>query len=352
MPVGSSDRAAPMTVALAPSRDDRLVAASSTLHRWERGLLQVAAVSWMYAIYDELRAAVAGSVTRAVSHASQIVSVERAVGLDVEHAVQQLTLHVPWLVSLCNICYSATHLVLPPIVLVILYRRTPDQYRQWRNVFLVILGLSLLGFLLFPVAPPRMMSGTNHLVDTSHSYFNVDRLPGAGIVAAPTRSGAPGWAPFTNPVAAMPSLHVAWALWASLAVWPIVRRRWLRWAVALYPLAMVWSVLVTGNHWLLDAAGGVAVVGVAYLVTRAAHAIRRAATALRDGDAPRVLTPDPPTESASRNQAMGSKTIRTTAYNRHTVPSPRMTTRISNQANRIEMPAKNSNAAKTTVDTT
>ncbi len=68
-------------------------------------------------------------------------------------------------------------------------------------------------------------------------------------------------------MAAMPSLHVAWAVWAALALWSVTRRRWLRWLLAGYPLVMIWAVIVTGNHWLLDTVGGVAVVAVAYFVT-------------------------------------------------------------------------------------
>ena len=210
-----------------------------------------------------------------MAHARQIASVERASGRQHRARGQEATLHLPWLVGLCNVCYSATHLVVPPIVLVVLYRTAPDRYRQWRNVFLVMLGLSLLCFWLYPVLPPRLVPGAHHVADTSSSYFNVDQVPGAGVVTAATRSSAPQWAPFTNPMAAMPSLHVGWAVWASLAIWPVVRRRWSRWAVALYPLAMIWSVLVTGNHWLLDAVGGIAVVAVAYLATRMVSSVVR-----------------------------------------------------------------------------
>jgi membrane-associated phospholipid phosphatase len=264
-----------VTVALAPARHDPLIRSSSLLRRWERGLLQIVTVAWVYAIYDELRAAATGSMASGLAHARQIVSVERASGLSIERAVQEATLHLPWLVGVCNVCYSATHLVAPPVVLAILYRIAPERYRQWRNVFLVLLGLSLLCFWLFPVLPPRLVPGSAHVADTTSSYFNVNQVPGAAVVTAPTRSSAPQWAPFTNPMAAMPSLHVGWAVWASLALWPVVRRRWLRWVIAAYPLVMIWSVIVTGNHWLLDAVGGIAVVAVAYLATRMVSSVLR-----------------------------------------------------------------------------
>src|SRR5260370_32757103 len=112
-----------MTGVVVADRDDPLIISSPAVRRWERGMLQVLTVSWMYAIYDELRAAATGSWSSAATHARQIVSVERAIGLDIEHTVQQITFHLPWLVTLCNLCYGLTHLVVPPIVLVILDRR-------------------------------------------------------------------------------------------------------------------------------------------------------------------------------------------------------------------------------------
>jgi membrane-associated phospholipid phosphatase len=260
-------RSVRVTVVLAPARADGLIRSSSVLRRWERGLLQIVTVSWMYAIYEELRAAATGSTASAMNHARQIAGIERAGGISIEHAVQEVTVRLPWLVGVCNVCYSATHLVAPPIVLAILYRMAPGRYRKWRDVFLVMLGLSLLCFLLYPVLPPRLVPGSHHVADTTRSYFNVDQVPGAGLVTAASRSTAPQWAPFTNPMAAMPSLHVGWAVWASVAVWPVVRRRRVRWVIAAYPVLMIWSVLVTGNHWLLDTVGGVAVVAIAYLVT-------------------------------------------------------------------------------------
>ena len=257
-----------MTVALAPPSTVPSIRPASVLTRWERALLQLVVVSWVYAIYEELRAAATGTIASGMAHARQLVSVEHATGLNIEHALQAATLQAPWLAGVANVCYTATHLIAPPIVLVILYRKAPARYRQWRDVFLVMLALALLAFLVYPVLPPRLVPGPQHVTDTSRSYFNVDRVPGAGIVAAPTRSSTPDWAPFMNPMAAMPSLHVGWAVWASLALWSVTRRRWLRGLLVMYPLLMIWSVLVTGNHWLLDAVGGVLVVIAASFVTR------------------------------------------------------------------------------------
>ncbi len=128
-----------------------------------------------------------------------------------------------------------------------------------------------------------------------------------------------------------------------------MRRRGLRWIIGLYPLAMIWSVMVTGNHWLLDIVGGVVVVGVGWVLTRGVGAIMsRTVTRLVE---PRPAL-DRPVADTAADQPIGSSAILTSAYRRHRAPRPRTTMRISNQANRIEIPAKNRTAAKNTVVST
>jgi hypothetical protein len=217
--------------------------------RWQRGLFQLVVLLWAYALYDVLRSSVTGSVATATAHAHQVLAVERFVGLDFERFIQRAALHWPWLVGACNLCYTLTHLAAPPLVLWLLYRRAPATYRYWRNVFLVLLALGVLCFWLFPTAPPRLTPGSG-LVTTSHGFSHTPLAP-----LEPT-SGVP--IAEMNPFAAMPSLHVGWAVWAALALWPLARRWWTRLLVVQYPAAMLVSVVVTGNHWTLDAGVGVA----------------------------------------------------------------------------------------------
>jgi PAP2 superfamily len=267
--------ASPVTV-VADARVPVLAPASPVVaaFRPERGLVQVVGLLWIYAIYDRVRTRVAGSTSVAVAHAKQIASTERVLGLNVEHAIQQAALHVPWLAAVCNVAYGTTHLVIPPLVLFVLYRRSPQQYRHWRNVFLVMVGMALLCFWLYPLAPPRLVPSSSHLVDTSATAFSVDHTPVAQWIGSATGSAGPSWAGATNPFAAMPSLHVAWAVWGSLAILPVLRRRGSRAAAALYPAVIVLAVVVTANHWVLDAAGGVALVAVAAAAVTALESLR------------------------------------------------------------------------------
>jgi len=258
--------------------------------RAQSALLSLVVLLWCYALYDILRTSVTGSLGAAVANAGRITSLEHAVGLDVEGTVQRAALHVPWLVDACNYCYSLTHLLAPPIVLVVLYIKAPARFRAARNAFLALLALALLCFWLFPVAPPRLVPGPSHLADTSQS-LSLDHTPFAGLVAAKNESTTPTWAGSTNPFAAMPSLHVGWALWASLALWPLLRRRWMRLVALAYPAAMLLSVVVTGNHWLLDGLVGAALAALTLAVAVAWEAHRPLAS--RDGS-----TADLPVASA------------------------------------------------------
>ncbi|HEV2311292.1 MAG TPA: phosphatase PAP2 family protein, partial [Acidimicrobiia bacterium] len=142
------------------------------------------------------------------------------------------------------------------------YRRLPTRYRVARNAFLALLGLALLSFWLLPVAPPRLVPGPTHLADTSQS-LSIDHTF-AGVVATRNESAAPTWVGSTNPFAAMPSLHVGWAVWAVMALWPILRRRSTKILAALYPTWMLLSVIVTGNHWLLDGAVGAVLAAITF----------------------------------------------------------------------------------------
>ena len=240
-----------------------------------QGVAQIAVVVSAYAIYAGFRNLATGPTVVSLRDSEKIVAAERFLHLGFEHAVQQLVLHVSWLVSLCNACYSATHTVVPIAVLVLLYRRMPARYAVWRDTFLIVLGMALIGFAVFPTTPPWLMPSSYHFADPAHllGALHGSGRSALGIDAVPTPSDI--WR-FSNPYAAMPSLHTTWALWASLAAWPVVRRRWVKALLVVYPPAMFLSVLVTANHWVLDAIVGAVVLAGAFGVARAIDQIRAA----------------------------------------------------------------------------
>jgi hypothetical protein len=128
-----------------------------------------------------------------------------------------------------------------------LYLRHPDRYRPFRNLMAVVTFAALVIHLVFPLAPPRMMTG---FVDTMREF-------GPSIYPKNILDGA------ANQIAAMPSLHFGWAMIAAIAVITVLRTPW-RWLALLHPTLMVLAIIATGNHWWIDAAAaGAIVVGVA-----------------------------------------------------------------------------------------
>ena len=189
----------------------------------ERGLLQLVVLLWCYALYDVLRTSVSGAMATALTHAAQITEIERVAGINIERIVQHAALQMPGLVDACNVCYSLTHLLAPPVVLVVLYRRAPQRYRPARNALLLLLGVALLCFWLYPVAPPRLVPGPSHLADTTQTLqpqphpvrrprrqqervdgARLDRVdePGCGDAQPPRRLGGVGR---PRPLAAPPT---------------------------------------------------------------------------------------------------------------------------------------------------
>jgi len=264
-----------LTTDLASSDADRTVLDA------HRGLVQIVSLLWVYALYDELRTHVVGASSVAAQHARALFGLEQSVGLNLERGIQSTALHLPWLVAVCNVSYNSLHLVVPPIVLIVLYRWAPARYRHWRNVFVVMLGLAVLSFWLYPLMPPRLVVGAGHLLDTTRVYFSLAKTPLATLVSSGSSAG-PSVTGATNPYAAMPSLHVGWAVWAAVALWPLVRRRSAKAALLLYPALMSLAVLVTANHWVLDVMAGAFLVWVAHLVARVLEAGRASVQASRD----------------------------------------------------------------------
>ena len=193
--------------------------------------------------YFLTRGLIRGREDDAMAHAGQLLNIERALHLDPEHWLQHLALGHEWLMQFANNFYLYGHLPVLVGGAIWLYIKRPWAYPWFRNTFLLsaLIGLSI--YVVLPVAPPRFLPG---FTDTMALYgFNVD-----GSAAGP----------LYNPYAAMPSLHVGWSLLAGIAFIACGRAWWLRAAGVAMPVLMTLSVLMTVNHYLLDAVAGTAVV--------------------------------------------------------------------------------------------
>jgi hypothetical protein len=232
----------------------------------------------IYFLYDWLRDQATGSAAAAAVHARQVVDVERFFGIYQERTLQQAFLSAHWFMSFWNIWYGTIHFVMPLVALVWLYRKMPARYVRWRNTLVCMLGISLVAFWLYPLMPPRLMPTGYGFVDGAARYFNfgpqvkVQFGPGGQPTAAAV-------AQFGNLFAAMPSLHIGWSTWSVLAMWPLVRRRWAKVLLAMYPASIFFCIVITANHWILDALGGLVVLALGYC---GALAIERALAWRRD----------------------------------------------------------------------
>jgi PAP2 superfamily len=226
-------------------------------------LIEVAVGIAIYFFYDTLRDHAMGTSADAFRHAKQVVSIERFFGLYQEHRIQQAFISWDPFISFWNIYYGTIHFVMPVVALVAMYRKAPARYIRWRNALLFMLAFGLVGFWLYPLTPPRLMPHHYGFIDAAAEFFNFGPQQRI-LLNASGQPTAAARAAFGNLYAAMPSLHVGWSTWSALALLPLVRRRWLKVLVCLYPFATIFAIVVTANHWILDAIGGWVVLALGY----------------------------------------------------------------------------------------
>lgn len=198
--------------------------------------------------YFGVRGVTEGDVASALANAEAIVDMEKAMGFFIEPVVQAAVADFRWVVTAANWVYIWGHWPVIAFGGLFLYRRMPSTYRLYRNAFFISGAIGLFFFLNFPTAPPRLAD--LGLSDTLDQYSNSYR-----IFQPPS---------LVNQFAAFPSLHFGWNLLLGLALIQVARRPWGRLLGVLLPTAMLISIVVTGNHFILDAIAGavVALIGL------------------------------------------------------------------------------------------
>ena len=194
--------------------------------------------------------------TIACDRANALLKLERTLNIDVEHALNRIAASTEWFAVFSNYFYALAHFVVTIGVLVWLYRRHPLQYRPLRTALYVANVIALTGYWLYSLAPPRFLPYEGY-VDTV-SVFGT-----WGSYASGDLSHA------SNQFAAMPSMHIGWALWSGLALFWLARHRWVRWAGIAYPLVVLIVIMATANHFILDAVGGAAALALGFAAQRA-----------------------------------------------------------------------------------
>jgi len=216
-------------------------AGGPTRSGWLSGGRELGVLAGLYVAYSLTRVLASDDLAAAQDRARDIGRLEDALHLDVESWLNHATSDLAWLAVPMDFWYAVLHYLVTPVALGWLYLRRRSDYGRARTALVVSSVLALGCYLLLPTAPPRLTGGSSY-VDTLALFAHV----GWWSEHASAPSGLGG---LTNELAAMPSLHVGWAIWA---VWA-VRGRLLAY---LYPAGTALVVVCTGNHWVLDCVVG------------------------------------------------------------------------------------------------
>jgi hypothetical protein len=251
----------------------------------------------VYACYTAGRLLARGDVSGAVDHGLAILRVEKVLHLNAEHPLNRLFTREAWIGVPADFWYASLHYVVTPALLVWLFRSHAVRYRAARTWLMTSTLIGLIGFTLLPTCPPRLLDPAYGFVDTMAQYSSYGWWGGAA--SAPRGMGG-----MTNQYAAMPSLHVGWALWCGVMLWRYGRTRTAKVAAVAYPLLTTIVVMGTANHYFLDAVAGAAAMGVGLLlapsVMRTADLVKLRAQARFGSDvAPVATVSDAPVPAVS-----------------------------------------------------
>jgi PAP2 superfamily len=225
------------------------------------GLKQIAVVLGVVALYELARLAMEPNWTAAFVNARRVTDVEELLSLGWERQLQDAFLALPELVRAMNVFYFVGHFVLTGVFFLWLYHRSRSGFGVFRDGFLVATVVAVLIHWRFPTAPPRLAD--LGILDTLQLFSGID-------------IGSPQSTALSNPVAAVPSLHAGYAFGVGIGVVRYARSRLVRGAGLVYPGLVVLTIIVTGNHFVLDALAGIGVVALGFLVApRLRCALRR-----------------------------------------------------------------------------
>src|SRR6266566_3854490 len=194
--------------------------------------IEAAGALSLYGLYELARGLVVADRAQADAHAHRLVALERSLHLFVESNLQRAVQTLPGLTSLLGVAYLTCHLAVTVGVLLWLHRRHPDGFPFVRTALLLASGLALAGFLVYPTAPPRL-AGIGILDTVSGRHVDLNR----GLVSS-----------LYNPYAAVPSMHVGYALIVAAGLLRHGRRLLVCAIGALYPPFVLLVIVATGNQ--------------------------------------------------------------------------------------------------------
>ena len=226
---------------------------------WLDAIRQLALFAGAYYLYRLVRGFVDGQAGLAFENARNLVHFERSVGLFFEPGLQAWARGQDWILTWANWMYVNSHFVVTTTFLIWLYIARNHAYYYVRNMFMVAMTLALAGYLVYPTAPPRFLPEWG-FTDTVAQFVGDGASNSASVLY--------------NPFAAVPSMHVAFALMIAVPAFMLVRNRLLKAFWAIYPALVTFVVMATANHFWMDAALGALVAAAS--ASAASYAFARA----------------------------------------------------------------------------
>jgi len=212
-------------------------------------------VAWLCWVYDAISNFAPLRLHTALSHGAGVLGLERTLDIDPELGLDRWLAGHHTLGLVVSDYYDNAHFLVTLILLGWLWARRADLYRPLRNTLVLVNVIGFVVFWLYPVAPPRMLTGEgfHDIAVSTHAFGSWH----TGTLASAA-----------NQLAAMPSLHMAWAAWCTVALWRVSTRVWVRVLALLYPCMTAFAVMATGNHYLLDILAGLMTLGLALWIER------------------------------------------------------------------------------------
>jgi membrane-associated phospholipid phosphatase len=217
-------------------------------------VIQLALFAGAYAGYEVVRGLVGVNGYKPFGDATRIISFERSLHVFWEPSIQSWVMsHTHWLLDIADWTYINAHLVVSIGALVFIYLRRNDSFYFVRNMFMIAMLIALVGYSVFPTAPPRLMPewGFTDAVQQA-THLTIENGAGGALL---------------NAYAAVPSMHVCFALMIGLPMSRLVRHRVFQVLWRIYPLFITFVVIATGNHYFTDVFLGGVTAGIAAVLS-------------------------------------------------------------------------------------
>jgi hypothetical protein len=272
---------------------------------WIREVVVIAVVYLVYSFvrnqFGSANLKVGDAPRHAFNNAIDIIHFERAIGLFHEQSIQQWFLHSRLVIQFFNIFYGTAHFAVTLGVLIWIFVRKRADFGRGRTTLMATTVLALIGFALFPLMPPRLLNAYAHEPNCELNPKGDCYRYGGGELALEMHEPDFGFVDtlrqvgglwsfdskkldtVSNQYAAMPSLHIGWSTWCALVLFRFAKKRWVKGLAVIYPVLTLTVIVATANHYIIDAAGGLAILAGGYLIAigveRARERMRPAAEA-------------------------------------------------------------------------